>query len=216
MFGVIFDMDGTLLDTQSTSVPAWEHAGRIQGYDGVGSCIYKICGMNKLGWSKYLLALYPDLDIERFSSDVAKYINEHLVVKYKPGGKEILDFLREKGIKMGLASGSNREVAEKRLSAVEARDYFDAVVAGTEVENGKPAPDIFLLTAEKMGISPEKCFVIEDSPNGIRAGQRAGMKCIGIPDVVEFEDEIKAILYSENTNFFEVIQLFEELLQNGG
>ncbi len=214
MFGVIFDMDGTLLDTQSTSIPAWEYAGRLQGFEGVGSSIYKICGMNREGWSKYLLERYPALDIESFSRGVAQYINEHLVIKYKSGGKEILNFLREKGIKMGLASGSNREVVEKRLAAVGAKDYFDAIVAGTEVEKGKPAPDVFLITAEKMGVLPENCFIIEDSPNGILAGFNVGMKCIGIPDTVEFGKETKALLYSENKNFFEVMELFEKILKN--
>jgi beta-phosphoglucomutase-like phosphatase (HAD superfamily) len=90
-------------------------------------------------------------------------------------------------------------------------EYFDALVCGTEIENGKPAPDIFLKTAELMGADPKTCFVFEDSPNGIIAGHSAGMKAIGIPDVVTFSDDIKSLMYCELKDLSQAIEIFEKL-----
>lgn len=211
MFSVIFDMDGTLLDTQRICIPAWEYAGSLQGITGAGDCIKFVCGMNKAGWSKYLLDTYPNLDVERFADEAREYILKNLVIEFKKGGRELLEFLKEKGIKIGLASGSSRISVEHHLNEVGVLGYFDAIVAGPEVENGKPAPDIFLLTAKKMGVDPNTCFVIEDSSNGVRAGYNAKMKCIGIPDVVPFDEGTKAMLYRECENLLEVIDIFKAL-----
>ena len=90
-------------------------------------------------------------------------------------------------------------------------DVFDVIVGGKDVENGKPAPDIFLLAAQKLGVNPEDCFVIEDSENGIRAGAAAGMKCIGIPDIVSFSEEVKALMAAQFSSLDEAIGLFEKL-----
>lgn len=211
MFNVIFDMDGTLLDTQRICIPAWEYAGRLQGIEGAGECIPFVCGMNYAGWSGYLLEHYPGIDVLSFAEAARDYIVKNLVVNFKKGGGELLEFLKQKGVKIGLASGSSRASVEHHLNEVGVLEYFDAIVAGPEVENGKPAPDIFLLTAEKMGVKPETCFVIEDSSNGIRAGFNAGMKCIGIPDVARFDEDAKAMLHRECENLLEVIDILKAL-----
>ena len=87
------------------------------------------------------------------------------------------------------------------------------MVFGDEVKNGKPAPDIFLKTASLIGAKPEECIVFEDSPNGIKAANKAGMKCIGIPDVIEFDNAIKSILFAEYASMDESIELLKELIK---
>ena len=82
-------------------------------------------------------------------------------------------------------------------------------MGGHDVQNGKPAPDIFLLAAEKLGVAPESCFVFEDSANGIRAGHSAGMKCIGVPDIVPFSDDIKKLMLAELGSLSEAIELLK-------
>lgn len=211
MFSVIFDMDGTLLDTQRICVPAWEYAGRKQGIPGLGDCIFKVCGMNEHGWSSYLQHNFPDLDLELFKKTMRTYIIENGKVVYKKGAEELISFLKEKGIKLALASGSSHASIDHHLNEVGAVDVFDVIVGGKDVENGKPAPDIFLLAAQKLGVNPEDCFVIEDSENGIRAGAAAGMKCIGIPDIVSFSEEVKALMAAQFSSLDEAIGLFEKL-----
>lgn len=212
MFSVIFDMDGTLLDTQSICVPAWDYAGEMQGVYGVGSHIKYVCGMNEIGWTEYLEQNFSDMDIELFKQTMRDYIIKNGKVTYKKGAEKLLAFLQEKGVKLALASGSSHNSINHHLKEVDATDVFSVIVGGKDVENGKPAPDIFLLAAEKMGVDPKDCFVIEDSANGIRAGYSAGMKCIGIPDVAPFSDDVKALMTAHLSSLDEAIAIFEELL----
>ncbi len=207
MINVIFDMDGTLLDTQKITIPAWEWAGCNQGINGIGQHIKNVCGMNCADWTAYLKRHYPTLDTDRFNAEMRKYIKENIVVRFKPGGEEILKFLKENGVKMALASGSSVNSVYHHLNKVGAEKYFDVILGGNDVENSKPAPDIFLLAAAKMGVSPKDCIVLEDSKNGVKAAASAGMRCIGIPDIAEFPDEIKKHLMAETKDFFEAIDI---------
>ncbi len=212
MFSVIFDMDGTLLDTQRICIPAWEYAGLNQGIKGVGEAIQHICGMNKAGWSGYLTEHYPTLDIGRFISEMRQYIIDNIQVKFMPGAESLLNWLRENKIKMGLASGSSTESIMHHLTKVSAEGYFDAIVGGEQVKNGKPAPDIFLLTSEKMGVDPKTCFVFEDSPHGIIAAYKAGMKSIGIPDVAIIPKEVDEFMFARLNRLDEAIEIFQKLI----
>lgn len=213
MISVIFDMDGTLLDTQQICVPAWEHGGSLQGIKGMGEHIPAVCGMNEAGWSKYLADNFPTLDIAAFKKATREYIIKNGDVKFKKGAKELLDFLKEKGVKTALASGSSHESINHHLKEVKAENYFEAIVGSSDVINGKPAPDIFLLAAEKLGAKPQDCFIIEDSANGILSGYNAGMKCIGVPDLVEFPADIKKLMTAELSSLDEAIELFRRELK---
>lgn len=212
MFSVIFDMDGTLLDTQRICIPAWDYAGEKQGFKNIGSHIPNVCGMNQNGWLNYLKTNFKALDTDVFTGHARQYILDNGKVEYKKGAKELIAFLKKNKIKIGLASGSSRNSVEHHLAEVKATDTFDAIVAGNEVQNGKPAPDIFLLTAEKMGVKPETCFVFEDSENGIKAGYSAGMKTIGIPDIVNFSTEIKQIMFKELKDLSQAIEILKPYL----
>ena len=211
MFSVIFDMDGTLLDTQKICIPAWEYAGEKQGFKGAGKLMPLVCGMNLNGSNKVLTDNYPDIDLPRFRTDSRQYIIDNLEVRFMKGAKELLDYLKGRGIKIGLATGTSRPSVLHHLKAVNALEYFDVLVCGTEIENGKPAPDIFLKTAQLMGVHYEDCFVFEDSENGIIAGSKAGMKAIGIPDIVPFSNETKSLMYCELEDLAQAIEIFEKL-----
>ncbi len=212
MFHVIFDMDGTLLDTQSICVPAWDYAGEKQGILGMGSAIPNVCGMNEIGWTAYLEEHFNTLDIPLFKKTMRDYIIENGKVTYKKGAEELLAFLREHGIRLALASGSSHASINHHLNEVGAMDVFEVRVGGKDVEHGKPAPDIFLLAAEKMGVDPKDCFVFEDSSNGIRAAHAAGMKAIGIPDVAPFSEETKKLMVAHLESLDEAIEIFKKLV----
>lgn len=212
MFSVIFDMDGTLLDTQRICFPAWEYAGLLQGICGMGSYLKNVCGMNNYGSDKYLNDNFPELDVKKFKDDARQYIQENGIVTFKEGAKELIDFLKVNNIKIGLASGTSRPSVEHHLKEVGIEGVFDALVCGTEVENGKPAPDIFIKTAKDMGVNAENCFVFEDSPNGIIAAYEAGMKCIGVPDIIEFTDDTKSLMFAELKTLSEAIEIFKRYI----
>ena len=211
MFSVIFDMDGTLLDTQKICVPAWEYGGNQQEITGMGNHIYNVCGMNETGWTAYLTKNFPTLDIQKFKQDVRAYITKNGKVKFKKGAQELLNYLKSRGVKMAIASGSSMQSITHHLNEVNATEYFYAIAGSHDVLNGKPAPDVFLLAAERLGVSPSECFVFEDSENGIKAGSAAGMKCIGVPDLVDFSDEITKLLFAKLSSLDEAINLFEKI-----
>ncbi len=211
MYSVIFDMDGTLIDTQKTYVDGWEYAGNKQGIKGMGACITKVCGMNEEGWSRYLEENYKDLDIVTFKKTVNNYFAEHGESRFKKGAIELIDFLKERNIKIAVASGSPTDAIIEHLTKLKALDKFDVMVGGKDVENGKPAPDVYLLACKKLGANPEECFAFEDSPNGIKSAYAAGTKCIGVPDVAPFGEDIKKMLFKELPCLSDAIEIFKNM-----
>ena len=209
MYSVIFDMDGTLLDTQRICIPAWDYAGARQGVEGMGRYIPSVCGMNAHGWGAFVLERHPDMDMERFNLDARNYVLEHLEIRFKSGAGELLEYLWKKGVKTAIASGSSHGSIEHHLRELGIYERFDAIVGGHDVEHGKPAPDIFLLAAEKIGAHPSECFVFEDSPNGVRAAHAAGMRAVGIPDIAPFSHEVRALMYRELSERSEAIEMLE-------
>jgi len=207
---VIFDMDGTLLDTQRICIEARVFAGEKQGFENIGRYIPEVCGMNEAGWTKELERLLDGGDIEKFKEDSRDYIIKNLKVEFKEGALETLLFLKQKNIKMALASGSTVGSIMHHLKEVNATDFFQVIVGSGDVKNGKPAPDIFLLAAEKLGVEPSECIVFEDSENGIKAAHSAGMKTIGIPDLKGFSEDTKKLMFKEMKTMSEAIDFLEE------
>ena len=212
MFSVIFDMDGTLFDTQRICIPAWDWAGEAQGFKNVGEHIPAVCGQNEAGWTKHLKDHFPTMDVPRFAADAKDYVAQNLVLKYMPGAEELVKFLKSKGVKLAIASGSSRDIINHHLNKVGAKDFFDVAVGGPDAKRGKPAPDIFLLAAEKLGVNPKDCYVLEDSANGIKAAAAVGMKPIGIPDIVQFSDDVKLLETAEFSSMLEALEYFKEVI----
>ena len=126
-----------------------------------------------------------------------------------PGDREILDYFRAQKVLLSVASGSPKRRIEKNLRCAGIREYFRIVVGGDEISSGKPAPDIFLLAAEQLNLSPAECYVFEDSFNGIISAHRAGCVAVMIPNQREPTDEIKKICAGVYKNFFEAQNAIE-------
>lgn len=212
MFSVIFDMDGTLTDTQTVCVRAWDYAGELQGFKNAGESIKHVLGMNKEGWEAYLAAHYEGIDLLKFDKDMRQFIIDSGKPDLKKGAVELLEFLKQNGVRMAVASGSARYEIDWKLGETGIIDYFDAFAGGDDVERCKPAPDVYLLAAERLGVKPEDCFVVEDASLGVLSGHAAGMKCIGIADVASFTDEAKGIMFKELNSLDEAIPILKEFL----
>ncbi len=212
MLGIIFDMDGTLLDTQRIFIAAWDTVGAAHGFGPLGRHIPDCCGMSAEAWQRYLIERYPTIDIPRFHADTKEYISRHLVVRFKEGAGTLIAFLKEHHIPFAIASGSSHALIEHHFESLGGLADYAAVVGGDEAQHSKPAPDIFLLAAQKMGLAPEDCIVFEDSPNGVLAAHAAGMSCIGVPDVAVFSKEIKEILLAELPSLDRAIPLIQNRL----
>lgn len=182
---VIFDMDGVMIDSE----PLWEKTERIllarRNIDYSPEYRDMIVGLNqkdsgKLMRDTFLLEETVDEIIsERVGILTAIYEEELEVV---PGLTPLLEELRSREYLLAVASSSPLRVINFVLDKFSLQDYFDAVVSGECTERGKPHPDIYLHTAERLGVKPSECVAIEDSINGVRSATGAGMYCIAIPD----------------------------------
>lgn len=194
--GAIFDQDGLLFDTEKVYQECWIKAAKMQGVEIEPSFPRRFCGLGRKMIADMSAAAYPALDIEKFCENAVNMAWEtqlSTIPEKKPGVDEILAFCRKNGIRTAVASSSTRRVVEHNLEASGLRNCFDAIVCGEEVANSKPAPDIFLLAAKKIGVAPGDCCVFEDAFSGISGANAAGMSAVMIPDQREPTAEIRAI-----------------------
>ena len=182
---VIFDMDGVLIDSEPVHFAANQETmtelfGIELDYDYyktyIGSTIRKMWQDFK---EKYSLEGYEWNELMDISEARLAKIVEKNGYPPIPGAKELVIDLKKRGYLMAVASSSPYATIESNLKSLELLDEFDVIVSGMNVKNPKPSPDIFLETAEMLGVKSEECIVIEDSGNGVKAAKAAGMACLG-------------------------------------
>lgn len=183
---IIFDMDGLLVDSE----PVWKIAEDdlivAHGAQPTVTVRERIIGMRLDEMFVVFREAYnlkpsiPEL-VDDLVERMCALIPIHVTVR--PGAVELLDFVAEKNIPIALASSSPIAVIDATMDAMGWHDIFTLRVSGDEVDRGKPAPDVYLETARRMGVDPSVCLALEDSPNGSRAAVAAGMMCYAVPDV---------------------------------
>lgn len=212
---VIFDMDGLMFDSERVVKLSWTLAGQALGCtdEDLGENIYHTLGMGVARRKEYFLDKYgKDFPFDTFRKYTKKYFWEKVEedgIETKPGLYELLRYLKEKNMKIGMATSSSYEYAIGNLDRAGIREYFDGIVCGNMIERTKPAPDIYLKAAELLGKRPENCLALEDAPNGVLSASRAGMPVVMIPDLLLPEPEIKKLLYAECGTLTDVIGLLE-------
>ncbi len=200
---VIFDMDGTLLDTEKIYRRSWRTACEWAGIDDADTVIRICTGRSRAEIQKYFEKTYgTDFQFDKFISvreNAFDRIIEEEGVDAREGMKYCLDYLKEKGIKIGLATSTYASDAEYRLRTVGAFEYFDAIVTGDckRVKKGKPAPDIFLAVMEDLGVSAEEAIAVEDSLSGVRSAAATGMRTVMIPEYFEPDDALMSIIWKK-------------------
>lgn len=191
---VIFDMDGLMFDTERIYYKAWQEAAKAYGYAIDWEIYVQIVARNSRYIEKVLKRILGEaLPYEAICMKkraIADDIIHKEGIQKKEGLMELLDALDEKGIRKAVATSSMREKALRYLTLGEIMNRFDFIICGSEVEESKPNPEIFLKTAAHFNIVPEACMVLEDSRLGIQAAKAAGMTGIFIPDLVEADEEI--------------------------
>ena len=194
--GAIFDMDGTLFDTEKLYRQAWLDVAAEFGEEKNYELPTAISGTN-LGEESYAVIrrFYPNIDAEAYLARVLVEVRAAAErnLELMTGVEEILDFFKSAGVAMAVASSAPVAVIEKNLTRANLRGYFKVLVGGDLVTNGKPAPDIFQLAAERLNLAPKDCYIFEDSLNGIRAAAASGGAAIMIPDTVQPTEDIKKI-----------------------
>lgn len=209
--GILFDMDGLVLDSERLYTRFWREAAHALGYP---MTVAQSLGMRSLGKSlgqPYLEGLfgsgvdYTIMRNERIERMDA-YVAQHGIPP-KPGIFELLDYMEAKGIAAAITSSSPMESIQKHLSAVGLLHRFQKLCSGHNVPNGKPAPDIYLLGAKELGLDPSECLALEDSPTGILSAYRAGCLPVMVPDLDQPGDDTKQLLYAKADSLSDVISL---------
>ena len=194
MKAVIFDVDGTLLDTERIYMQAWKDAAAELGYEITDELLRKTRAINV----KEAARIFESEIGNGFSYDKTRVVRVRIAEEIiqrespilKPGVTELLAFLQEKRIRLSVASSTHLKGTKEHLSESGILAPFEVVVGGDMVTKGKPNPDIFLKAAELLHLAPEECLVVEDSPAGIRAAHAAGMKAVLVPDQAAITQEI--------------------------
>lgn len=183
--GAIFDMDGLLFDTERMYRDSWKQSAQQFGLVHNPDFPRTVCGSSGTHMREIILQYYPQVDAKAFADDCILRVERELEthVPEKTGVRDILQYFKQHGVRVAVASSSKRATVLHNLKQADILSYFDAVVSGDQVTHGKPAPDIFLLAAQQIGCEPENCYVFEDGTNGIRAGAAAGCTTIMIPDL---------------------------------
>ena len=185
---VVFDMDGVITDTEKLYRRFQLEEGKKLGIpdDVMVVACERIAGGTKYTNKKsFEDVVGMGIDYFDFREAVVNKLDAHIRahgVELKPGVADTLKYLKEKGVKVGLATSTVRERATGYLKAHHIDQYFDELVFGDTVEHGKPAPDIYLEVARRLQAEPSRCMVFEDVPAGILAGKRAGMRVCGVED----------------------------------
>ncbi|NQV09432.1 HAD family phosphatase [Candidatus Woesearchaeota archaeon] len=180
--GIIFDMDGVLVDSENLKVAVWNNLLGDYGVKNGGEWYKKNIGLPRPELSRKAIEEFSlPIDVAELSGQKIKtYLQTCEKVKLIDKAFKFMKSLKDK-YKLGLAASTNMIIIKKHMK--EDFDYFDAVVSGEdEVPNRKPAPDIYLLAAERLELKPKECIAIEDSSTGVESAKNAGMKCIAIPN----------------------------------
>ena len=213
--GIIFDMDGVLIDSERQSNEGWLWAAGQLGVDMPMWLIDSFKGAPAELCCKFFDDYYKGVidywEAKELRTQHVYKIRETEGIPVKKGVKDIFEYIRNYGLKCAVATSTRRESAEKTLHEIGVWDYLDAVVYGDEVEHGKPEPDIFLRAAKAIGISPSEAVVVEDSINGIKAGYAADMRVVHIPDTIAIDDDIRKLTYMVCADLNGLIDVVESI-----
>lgn len=213
--GIIFDMDGVLIDSERQSNEGWLWAAGQLGVDMPMWLIDSFKGAPAELCCKFFDDYYKGVidywEAKELRTQHVYKIRETEGIPVKKGVKDIFEYIRNNGLKCAVATSTRRESAEKTLHEIGVWDYLDAVVYGDEVERGKPEPDIFLRAAKAIGVNPSEAVVVEDSINGIKAGYAADMRVVHIPDTIAIDDDIRKLTYMVCADLNGLIDVVESI-----
>lgn len=210
---ILFDMDGTLFDTEKHYQWAWRKAIADAGYELDASEVLKL---RSLG-APYNVAQFQEwfgeeVDYRAIRQERVDLMKDMLAheIPLKPQVPQTLEKLRQMGYSMAVVTATAQEQAVSNLKLAGLLPFFDHVISASMVKRGKPVPDVYLYACEVLGVQPENCYAVEDSPNGVMSAHAAGCRTIMIPDLSQPDAELSRLLYRKLDTFGELINILKK------
>ena len=206
---VVFDMDGVIFDSERATMLCWLELADKYGIKDMEKPYLACTGTNAAMTRQIMLDAYgEDFPYDEYAHEASRMYHERYDggrLPMKSGVVEILEYLKNSGKKIALASSTKKQKVISQLQDAGILNYFDEIVTGDMVEKSKPEPDIFLLACEKIGVSPERAYAIEDSYNGIRSAYRGGLRPIMVPDLLPADQEMNELAEAVIDNLENVV-----------
>lgn len=210
---VVFDMDGVLIDTEKLLVRYWVQAANEMGFPMERKHALELRSLASRYAEPYLKGLFGDgFNYHKVRARRIELMEDYIDlhgVQIKPGLTELMDYLKKHSYKIAVATATDYDRAVPYLQKAGIYESIDSLCCGPSVEHGKPEPDIYLYAAKKLGVEPEKCLAIEDSPNGIKAAHAAKMHTVMIPDLTQPDKKLQRLIYRTCGTLMDVIGVLE-------
>ena len=215
--GILFDMDGLVLDSECLYTRFWREAVQKFGYPMTEAQALGMRSINNTLGQKYLTDLFgPDIDYHAVRALriqlMDAWIDEH-GVQPKPGIRELLAYLHTHEFPCAITTSSPLERAKRYLTPLGLYEQFDEVCSGHDVAYGKPYPDIYLRGASRLRLAPENCLALEDSPAGIESAFRAGCLPVVIPDLDQPDDQTLQRCFARADTLSDICSLLDSINQ---
>ena len=211
--GILFDMDGLVLDTEKLYTRFWMESARDLGYPMTFQQALGLRSLNRTAGQDKLTEYFgPGISYTEVRNHRIELMDVHIEkygIDVKPGIFELMDHLQAKSIASAITSSSPMENIRRHLSAHDLLHRFDKLCSGYDVPNGKPEPDIYLYGAASLNLRPEECLALEDSPTGILSACRAGCLPVMIPDQDQPDENTISLLYARADSLSDVISLLK-------
>ncbi|MFQ7489383.1 MAG: HAD family hydrolase [Lachnospiraceae bacterium] len=211
---VIFDMDGVLIDTEKHYNAAWCQAATEAGFPFTREHALLLRSCEAKEGEKLMQGIFgPSFDYYAIRERRRELVRERLAqygLEKKPGVEETLRFLRAKDIKTAVATATALDITKSHLTTIGVCDLFDSIVSAKNVAHGKPEPDVYLYACEQIGERPQDCMAVEDSPNGIMAAYRAGLRTVMVPDLTQPDEELTKYLYACVNSLSDLCELVDK------
>ena len=213
---VLFDMDGLVIDTEKHYKKAWIQAANELGFKMTAREHLYLRSCSKKYAEPLMQKFFgSDFDYDKVRNRRKEIMEEDLQkfgIEKKPYVDEILDFLKENRIKRALVTATQEEKAREYLKKTKLEDKFDKIICADMVKNGKPDPDVYLFACEKINEKPIDCLALEDSPNGVRSANSAGIDVIMVPDLSEPDEETAKIILKRAGSLKDVISFLQSIM----
>lgn len=209
-------MDGVIFDTERMFLDAWKLIGEKYNIIDVENSAMKCIGLSQEDSMKLLMDIYGrDFPLKKYRREIWDIVDNKMKtdgIPIKIGVKEILKYISERKIPLGLASSTDTARVISSLEKAELKEYFDVIIGGDMIEHSKPDPQIYLLACKELHVDPKNAIAIEDSRNGVLSAFRAEMNPIIVPDILQPNNEMLSMAYKKFDNLLEVKDFLDQKL----